>query len=196
MSSCPSPADYRDAFLETGKAFAVTLSKHLSGSYNSAMAGKVLAEEQGADVHVFDSKSASAGEILVAMKIRELIDKGREKLEIIDKVGKFIKEMKTYFVLENLDNLKKNGRMSKIVGHIATVMHIRPLLGSDGDGNIALFAKVRGAKQALQKLVDTVAESGKNTEGETMVITHCDNLPGASLLKRMIVERYKFTRYT
>jgi len=193
-SSCPSPADYRDAFLGSGTAFAVTLSENLSGSYSSAMAGKALAEEQGADVHVFDSKSASAGEILVALKIRELIDMGKQKLEIIDKVGKFIKEMKTFFVLENLDNLIKNGRMNKIVGHIATIMHIRPILGSDGDGNIALFSKVRGSRQALDKLADTIEESGKQTEGETMVITHCNNLSGATLLKKIISERYKFAK--
>ena len=193
-SSCPSSADYRDAFLGSGTSFAVTLSQNLSGSYASAMAGKALAEEEGADVHVFDSKSASAGEILVALKIRELIDMGKEKLEIIDRISKFIKEMKTNFVLENVDNLVKNGRMSKIAGHIATIMQIRPLLGSDGDGNIALFSKARGSRQALDKLADTVAESGKNTEGETMVITHCNNPNGAALLKNIIAERYRFAK--
>lgn len=193
-SACPSPADYCDAFRGADFAFAITISGQLSGSFGSAMAGKELAEEQGASVHVFDSKSASAGEILIAIKIRELIEKGIEKLEIIDRITKFINDMKTYFVLENLDNLIKNGRMNKIVGHIATIMHIRPILGADDDGNIALFSKVRGSKQALEKLADTVAESGKPTEGETLVITHCNNPNGASYLKSVIANRFKFAK--
>lgn len=198
ISSCPSPAEYSDAFLSSGTdpatTFAITLSSNLSGSYGSAMAGKEMAEEHGADVHVFDSKSASAGEILIALKIKEMIEKGWEKLEIIEKMNAFIAGMKTFFVLENLDNLIKNGRMTRIVAHLATIMHIRPILGSDGDGNIALFSKVRGSRQALEKLADTIRESGKNTEGETMVITHCNNLPGANLLRQLIAEKYKFSQ--
>lgn len=64
--------------------------------------------------------------------------------------------MKTYFVLENLDNLVKNGRMNKITGKILSLLHIRPILGSDGDGNIAFFTQARGQNQIIEKLADTI----------------------------------------
>lgn len=191
-SSCPSPASYADHFQSEGTAFGITLSSRLSGSYTSAMIGKSLAEDDGNDVYVFDSKSASSGEILVGLKIVECIEKGMEKLQIIEKVEDFIKKMKTFFVLENLDNLMKNGRMNKITGRLATVMHIRPILGSDGDGNIAFYSKAKGTKQALEKLGDMIGEHCANTAEHTLVITHCNNPEGALHLQELAEKRYSF----
>ena len=192
ISACPSPGEYCDAFLGANFTFAVTLSSNLSASYSSAMSGKMLAEEKGTSVHVFDSKSASAGELLIALKIKALIDKGKETLDIIEQIGSFIKSMKTFFVLDNLENLVKNGRMNKVVGHIATILNLKPILGADEDGNIAVFSKVRGAKQAIEKLSETIRESGKSTEGETAVICHCNNPENANQLKSLIGSKYKF----
>ncbi len=191
-SAAPSPERYRDGFLTAEKAFGITLSGNLSGSYASAVVGKNLAEEQGGDVHVFDSKSASAGEILVAIKTRALIALGKTKEEIITSVEAFIKRMKTFFVLEDLENLIKNGRMSKIKGRIISALNIRPLLGSDGDGNIALYSIARGEKQSIEKMARTVAESEVETDGQTAVITHCNNEPFAMRLKKLLEERYSF----
>lgn len=192
ISACPSPGEYAEAFAGEDFSFAVTLSSNLSASYSSAMSGKEIAEEKGAQAHIFDSKSASAAEILIVLKIKELIDKGLEKLEIITHVTQFIQTMKTYFVLDNYDNLIRNGRMSKVVGQIASVINIKPILGSDADGNIALYAKIRGFKRSLEKLAEMITESGKKTEGETMVITHCNNPESADYLKKLIEAKHKF----
>ena len=100
--------------------------------------------------------------------------------------------MKTFFVLEDLENLIKNGRMSKIKGRIISALNIRPLLGSDGDGNIALYSIARGEKQSVEKLARTVADSGVQTKGQTMVITHCNNPSFAERLKEIVQERYSF----
>ena len=95
--------------------------------------------DNGDNIHVFDSKSASAGEIVIVLKLREYIEQGLKKIDIIAKMERFINEMKTYFAIENVDNLKKNGRLNKVVATIITKMHISPIMGADGDGNIALF---------------------------------------------------------
>lgn len=191
-SACPSPTLYKEAFVNAHTSFAVTLSGNLSGSYGSAMLGKEMAEEEGASVHVFDSKSASAGEILIALKIRKMIDEGNDKKKIISQIESFIKNMKTHFVLENLDNLIKNGRMNKITGKILSVLNIRPIMGSDGDGNIALFSQARGQNRVIEKLTELIGKSGKSTEGESMVITHCNNLGLAEKLMNAIKSRYHF----
>lgn len=191
-SACPAPMLYKEAFLDTPNSFAVTLSSNLSGSYESAMSGKTLAEEEGADAHVFDSKSASAGELLIAIKIRKMIDDGIQKSKIIASIESFIKEMKTYFVLENPDNLVKNGRMNKIVGKIISVLNIKPIMGSDGNGNIALFSHGRGQKQIIDRLADTIEKSGRLTDGESMVITHCNNPGLAETLMNVLKSRYNF----
>lgn len=191
-SAAPSPMQYKDAFPPGMTSFAVTLSSNLSGSYGSAMVGKEMAEAEGADVHVFDSKSASAGEVLVTLKIAELIEQGLHKATIIDTVESFIKQMKTYFVLENIDNLLKNGRIGKITGKLISVLNIRPIMGSDGDGNIELYSHARGQKQVIEKLGDIIAKSGKKTEGENLVIAHCNNPGLAGKLTEVIRSRYRF----
>jgi DegV family protein with EDD domain len=192
-SAAPSPDLYRDAFLGEHTSFVVTLSSNLSGSYESAVLGKTMAAEEGAsDVHIFDSKSACAGETLIVMKLREFINSGLSKSQIINRAETFIKEMKTYFVLGSIDNLLKNGRLNKVVGKLISVLHIKPLMGSDGDGNIALYSHARSQNQIVQKLTDMIAKSGKNTEGESMVIAHCNNPTLAEQLFEAIKQRYHF----
>lgn len=191
-SACPSPETYKNAFTGPYSFFAVTLSANLSGSYSSAMVGKSLAEEEGGDVHVFDSKSASAAEVLIALKIRKMISEGIHKTGIISSVENFIKEVKTYFVLQNLDNLVKNGRMGKIKGKLISALNIKPIMGADGDGNIALFSHARGQNQIIERMADMIRKSGKRTEGESLVISHCNNPGLAEKLMQEIKKRYHF----
>ena len=193
-SASPAPQLYKEAFEGEHTSFAVTLSENLSGSYNSAMLGKSMAEEEGgaADVHVFNSKSASAGEVLIVLKIRKLINEGLQKSEIIAYIERFIEDMKTYFVIDNVDNLMKNGRLNKITGNLISVLGIKPIMGADDDGNIALFSHARGYAKIIERLAGTIKASGKNTEGESMVITHCNNPGLAERLMNAIKERYQF----
>lgn len=193
-SAAPPPMLYRETFENEKTSFAVTLSSNLSGSYASALLGKELAEAEGADVHVFDSKSASAGEVLVTLKIIDLINEGMQKSNIIAVVEQFINQMKTYFVLESIDNLQKNGRIGKIAGKLISVLNIKPIMGSDGDGNIALFSHARGQNQIIEKLTDTIENSGKDTKDERMVIAHCNNPGLAGKLADAITRRYQFNK--
>lgn len=191
-SAAPAPGLYADAF-RGADAFAVTLSSNLSGSYASAMAGKSIAEESGANVHVFDSRSAAAAEVLIVLKIRKLIREGLQKADIIAHVEHFIREMRTFFVLDNIDNLLKNGRLNRITATIISTLHIRPIMGADGDGNISLVSHVQGWKQVVKKLADTIATDGRPTKGKSLVITHCNNSPMAEELKSEIERRYEFS---
>jgi DegV family protein with EDD domain len=191
-SGAPAPARYLDAMRKAATSFVVTLSSRLSGSYASAMVAKEMAEEEGRKVYVVDSKSASAGEVLLAIKIHEMIKQKWEAAKIYERAKAIVKDMKTYFVLENLDVMVKNGRLHKITSKLLTALTIRPILGSDGDGNVALFSHARGQKQAVEKLADTIEKSGKNTEGETLVIAHCNNISMAERLKELIDVRYAF----
>lgn len=190
-SAAPAPALYADAFGQ-GDAFAITLSGSLSGSYSSAMVGKSLAEETGASVHVFDSRSAAAGEVLILVKLRSLIREGLEKSEIIARVEAFIREMRTVFVLDNIDNLLKNGRLNRITGKIISTLHIRPIMGADGKGNISLVGHVQGWKQAVKKLADAISTDGRPTRGQSLVITHCNNPSIAEELRSEIERRFEF----
>lgn len=193
-SAAPSPVLYKDAFIKAGHSYAVTLSNNLSGSYSSAMVGKDLAIEEApeTDTHVFNSKSASAGEVLLAVKIGEMINSGIQKSTIIESIENFISQMKTYFVLESIENLLKNGRIGKVKGKIIETLGIKPIMGADGDGNIALFSNARGEKQIIEKLADTIRKSGRDIRDGCLVIAHCNNPTLASKLKEAVKSKYSF----
>jgi DegV family protein with EDD domain len=192
-SASPSPLLFKNAFHGPHTSFAVTLSSRLSGTYESAILAKKMVEEEGAgDVHVFDSKSASAGETLIALKLHEFITQGFSKQQIISSVENFINDMKTFFVLDSIDNLLKNGRLNKIVGKIISVLHIKPVMGADGNGNIALFSHTRGRNQIVGKLLEQIDKCGKKTDGLRLVIAHCNNLNLADKLKASLEAAYHF----
>ena len=81
---------------------------------------------------------------------------------VIQKVENFIKEMSTFFVLDNIDNLYKNGRLNLITAKIISTLHIRPIMGADREGNISLVSHVQGWKQVVKKLADTIAHTSYN----------------------------------
>lgn len=192
-SAAPSPYAFQAAIESVTNAFVVTISSRLSGSYSSAVIGKAHAEEsKEIDAHVFDSKTASAGETLLLLKLHELIVQGLSKERIIAHVGAFIDQMKTYFVLDNYDNLLKNGRLNRITGTIANVLNIKLVMGSDGDGNIALFGKPRGIHQMIERLLSLIKESGRKTDIANMVISHCNNIALAERLAAAVRERFNF----
>lgn len=191
-SAAPSPHLYQQAFEASESSFAVTLSSRLSSSYSSALIGKDMLDDKNHDVYIFDSKSAAAGELLIAMKIQELMETGASKAEIIEEVEAFIKEMKTYFVLDNIDNLLKNGRLSRVKAGLIHILNIKPLMGSDGDGNIVHYGNCRGPSKIVKKMAEIVATSNRDTSGKTAVISHCNNESLAIKLKEQLEEQYQF----
>lgn len=193
-SACPSPNDFLKKFKEAGDIFVITISSKLSGTYNSAILAKKMYEEEHKGVkkiHIFDSKTASGGETLVSVKIREL-----EKLkysfdEIVSSVEDYISEMKTYFISESLDNLIKNGRIPKLKGTMAIFLNIKPIMCAIG-GEIELVEKVRGTNKAYMRLIDIILENGKDFSDRVLTISNADNEERAKSLQNEFVKRGKF----
>lgn len=153
-SSCPSPERYMKAYdCGAEHVYAVTLSAELSGSYNSAILGKNLFAEEKPEVkvYVFNSRSASIGETLIGLKIRECEEAGMTFEEVVEAVEAYIAEQNTWFVLENLDTLRKNGRLSTIKAFVATALKIKPLMGANENGEIIQLDQARGMNKALIK---------------------------------------------
>lgn len=193
-SACPSPEAYMQAYEgDYEGVFAVTLSDKLSGSYNSAVLGANLYKESHPDVkvHVFNSKSASVGETLIALKVQELAEAGAEFDTIVKKGEEFLEEMDTYFVLETLDALRKNGRLSNIQAVLASVLSIKPIMGANPDGTICKLDQVRGMNKALVKMADIIASKAKNTEEKRLAIAHCNCPERAESVKKLLLDRMK-----
>ena len=191
-SSCPSPEEYMRLYsCDVKRVYAVTLSSELSGSYNSAELGSRLFREENPEkkIHVFNSKSASVGETLIALKIRECEEKHMSFEEVVRCVENYIEEQHTYFVLENLDVLRKNGRLTGIKSFVASALNIKPVLGSTPQGTICQLGQARGMKKALAKMVDRIAQEAKGVENKILAISHCNCPERAKTVERMLLER-------
>ena len=184
-SSCPSPGDFKERYLDADSVFVVTISKELSGTYNSAILARdmMLEEMKEKFIHVFNSRSASVGETLTAVKIKECIEKKMTNEQIVEKVEQYIDDMKTFFISDDLSNLIKNGRISKTQGLIANVLNIKPIMKATDDGNIETVEKIRGSKKAIKRLAELIAESGVKFEERILAISHANALQKALDLK-------------
>lgn len=191
-SSCPSPERYMEAYhCDAEHIYAVTLSAELSGSHNSAVLGRNLYEEEYGEkkIHIFNSRSASVGETLIALKAAECEEKGMSFEKTVETVEAYIEEQHTYFVLETLDTLRKNGRLTGIKAVVATALNIKPVMGSTPEGTICQLGQARGIKKALVKMVEQVAEDVKNSKDKILAIAHCNCRDRAEAVKNMILEK-------
>jgi len=188
-SACPSPEAFmKEMECDADNVYVVTLSAELSGSYNSACLGKDLFHEENSEknVHIFNSKSASIGETLIALKIAECENAGMSFEEVIAKVDKYIEEQHTFFVLETLETFRKSGRLSGLKAVIADTLNIKPVMGSTETGYIQQLAKGRGMNMAIEKMTKCLMDVTTNCEDKILAISHC-NCPerALSLKKKM-----------
>ena len=190
-SACPSPDYFRKSFLNGAeRCYAVTLSAQLSGSYNSAVLGANLAQEENEDlkIHVFNSRSASIGETLIVKKIVECEEAGMSFERVVETVELYISTQHTYFVLENLETLRKNGRLSKTKALVASALKIKPVMGATSEGDIVQLDQARGINKALMKMVDAIVNDAQHVENKTLAISHCNCPERAEMVKEALLE--------
>ena len=193
-SACPSPEMFKEAYCcEEENVFVITLSAALSGSYNSAVLAKSLYEEEYGkkNILVLDSKSASSGQLNIAMYIRELCDQGLEFDEICEKAAAYRDRMNTYFVLESLDTLKKNGRLTGLQAFFATKLNIKPVMGAD-NGTIIKLDQARGIQKALQRMAEIAVKEAGTTKDKRLVIAHCNAPERAQSMKEKLCSMAEF----
>ena len=191
-SACPSPERYMKAYeCDAEHIYAVTLSSELSGSYNSAVLGKNLLQEDHPDkqIYIFNSRSASVGQTLIAMKIQECEEAGYSFEKVIETVEAYIEQQHTFFVLDNLETLRKNGRLSKVKALVASALKIKPVMGSTEEGAICQLDQARGMNKALVKMAQAIVEKTVDSDQKVLAISHCNCHERAILLKNALEER-------
>ena len=192
-SACPSPERYMQEFEGQEECYVVTLSSKLSGSYNSAVLARemYLEEHPEAKIEIVDSKSASCGQMLIAVKLRELKEKGLDFAEVKKRITEFRNNMQTKFVLESLENLRKNGRLGRVTFAICNVLNIRPVMAAD-DGEIVKIDQTRGHNKALMRMVEYIEKDARDVAHKILGISHCNNRERAEMVKQEILKRVPF----
>ena len=96
--------------------------------------------------------------------------------------------MKTYFVLDNIETLRKNGRMSGVKALVATTLNIKPVLAGD-KGSIVQAGQAIGIKKALMKMIEIIVKEAQNIKDKRIMITHCNNPQKAEWVKNALAEK-------
>lgn len=192
-SSCPSPESFLKHFDQAEEIYIITLSSHLSGSYNSAILAQKMFQEKQPDkkIHVFDSHTASVGQTLIAMKINELAAAGLCFDEVVKETDRFIAGQGTKFVLETLETLRKNGRLSTVTATLANVLNIKPVMTGIA-GKIDKLTQARGMHKAIQKMAEAVAADVVKPKEKILGIAHCNNRERAEQTKQEILKLVPF----
>ena len=187
-SACPAPESYMEAYSKADDIYVVTLSAELSGSYNSAVLGKNLYEEENGtkNIHVVNSRGAATTQVLIARKLNEYASQGMPFEEVVDKIEEYTTSLRTYFVLETLEVLRKNGRLSRLSATIAGALNIKPVMIDTRDGVIQKAAQARGMKKALAKMVEHMGSEGRDLTRRQFVISHCNCYERAVYVKELI----------
>lgn len=195
-SSCPSPEKYREAYHdEADEIYAVTLSSHLSGSYNSAELGRSLYGEKYGEkkIHVVDSESASCGETQLVEKIIACKEAGLGFEETVKAVETFKRKMRTYFVLDNLETLRKNGRLSGVKALVASTLNIKPVMVGNW-GVIEQKGQAIGINKALAKMADFIVGDVEKPEERILMITHCNCPERAEYMRGLMEKRASYRK--
>lgn len=196
-TSCPSVGTFAEAIrsTKTSNVFVLTLSSKISGTFNSARlaAEEVSAETPDKKIFVFDSLTTSAGLARIVFKLIELINKQELSFEqICEKLPEIRSRNRIRFLLNDLGNLVKSGRMSKVLGIVTSVIPIKLICGDNGEGEIKKYKQVLGHKKGIESLSE-FPKADETGQDDLIVISHCFNEESAGFLKTLLETKFGFS---
>lgn len=171
----------------------VGFSSGLSGSINNANIAKdqIIEKFKDADITVVDTRSASIGEGLLVYYAYEMLKKNYSKNEIVQWLEENKLKMNHWFTVEDLNHLRRGGRISSTAAVVGTLLNIKPILDINDDGKLITVEKVKGRKKALKTLVEKLSERIVNPEEHVVGISHGDCIQDAEYVRDLILEKYK-----
>ena len=194
-SSCPNVGEWLAAFGDAECIFGLTITKHLSGSYNAAMQAATAYIEEHPDRKVFiiDSLSTGPEMMMIVEKLLEYDTAGDDFETAKAKVLDYANHNHTLFCLESMMNLARNGRTSMAVAKLAGMLGIR-VVGDVKGGQITPVLKPRGLPNATKALFEMIKERGFQ-DGNILRIAHCFGEQAALALRDMVLAEFPNTRF-
>lgn len=179
--------------LQAGKdVIYIGFSSGLSGTYNnSVLVARELSEKYpDRKIYAVDTLGASLGEGVLVWYAAQMQRKGSS----IDEVKNWVEEnrnrMHHWFTVDDLNHLKRGGRLSSTAAMVGTMLGIKPVMHFDDEGHIALIDKVRGRKQSLDALVKHMELTSENPGEQMIFISHSDSLEGAEYVRDQVAQKF------
>ena len=169
-------------------AVYIAMASGISGTYQAAFLAKQELEEEFPDryVHIVDSRGCGFGSGLLVIRAVELNRQGLSAREAGKLLDQDVPHMCQYFTVDDLNFLKRSGRVSGASAMIGTVLNIKPILYGTADGHIVACGKVRGRKNAIEALVSKYAQKQVDAQNHIVAISHGDCLEDAQLLAEKV----------
>lgn len=187
-----SPAEIEDVYRKFGSdgttVIHIPISSKGSGTFNTA---NMIAEElngDGFDITVVDSCGYSMFIGKPVLNAAEMIKNGKTKEEIIEYLKDCYAHDSVYFMVDELEHLKRGGRIKATTMAISKMLDIKPILKIN-DGLVEAFSKVRGKKKAVSTLVDIAEEKMENPQDSEAYILHSELDDCVDILKLMLKDR-------
>lgn len=175
--------------LEAGQdVLYIGFSSGLSGTYQSAALAREELKQRfpGRRLEVFDSRCASMGEGLLVYHAAKLQQAGKSLDEVLSWLKENVLNLCHWFTVDDLNHLKRGGRVSTATALVGTMLGIKPVLHVDNEGHLIPVSKVRGRKQSLDALVRRMEDTALDPAGQMVFISHGDCLEDARYVERQI----------
>ncbi|MFP4200943.1 MAG: DegV family protein, partial [Clostridia bacterium] len=187
-TSQPSPGAFFEVFerlAPRGPILCMTISEKLSGTIGAARIARDMLPD--ADIHLFDTLAATAGEGAEVIRAAQLLREGTELPDVLVDLAKYRENIKVYQGFLDLGNLVKGGRLSRIGGTLASILNIR-VICHNVEGAIEVLEKVRGTERLFERIHELVLEQSRvvDMEERIVVITHADNPDRAEWLAERV----------
>lgn len=174
-TACPSTESWLDAFAGGDEIYVVTMTSHLSGTYNSACAARdmYLESHPDAKICIVDTLTTGPEMRLTVEKIIEWRNAGKSFEEISSEIGSYVSKTRLFFAFKSLHNFAQNGRVNKAIALLIEKLNIRITGTASIDGDIKPMHKCRGEKNALERVITDIKEAG--FRGGKFRVCHIEN---------------------
>lgn len=187
--------NYFEPYLKAGKDIIFTgIATGLSGTYNTCLiaVNELLEKYPKRKIYIVDSCCDSAGlgflVYLAGKKYKEGVS--------IDELKEYIEQTRDkvchWFVVDDLDLLKKGGRISALTATFGKALQIKPLISADETGKLVNVGKIRGKSNVIPTLVKYAKrDADKNSKKQVAFVAHADNIAGAKELRKAVKGMFK-----
>lgn len=189
----------RQAFVETFRRHAeagdpvlyLAFSSALSGTFDGAWSARkeVLAEYPDAQIAVVDTHAAAVAQGLLVYEAARRWRDGMRLDEIEAWVGRERPRLNGWFVVDDLETLRRGGRLNAAAATAGALLDVKPLLHVSDDGRLELKRSIRGRNKAMRMLADLVAERALDPQAQTIAVAHADCDGDAARLCELVRER-------
>ena len=185
--------EFFEPILKSGKDILyIGFSSGLSGTYSASL---IAAEELKQKYHdskiiCIDTLAASMGEGLLVYYAAKLKQQGQN----IDEVSQWVLDNRLklcqWFTVDDLNHLKRGGRISAMTATVGSALNVKPILHVDNEGHLNSVHNVRGRKKSINSLLEHMEKLCVNPEGQTIFISHADCLEETEYLAAQIKEKF------